>query len=585
MPNDIFGIKKLYPSADFNNQEFILPMHASQVPAANLEGFFAFEGVLTSAQNSSGQIGWWEAEVNGDTEDVTMYISTPGNAEGVEIDCDMDHGEAAGSGSAGVTSSEWLNTETTLHVHVDGVTKQDKFVFVESRAGFKGEDTDSKCCASYGYGGAAYWGTSASNKGKVALYKEEWKGSITFLNKISQSAIDTFYQKWFGLKKVIYNKEVNGVIQVHIELYISPSDQPRDYQNWVRVYAATDYVGRGWTNGGNECGGKKDQPITWSSFFTILGWNGADKIRFKNFTIREIDPNGTFGEDPEPPPSEEPPEDPDPPIDPENPEPPIICPNNFHEENGICVPDNVPPIPPDTLPPATPTTIIKRLTLRREIVNSSLCSCDGIPTSITEPPTGGGGSGGGGGGGSNTLVTIYNVAPGTGFAKLAKVANNSDFYLRFGQGITKTVSPLIGKRVGRIEIRIAEYQNPRNGTDAGVRCRIRKSSDDSIAVEFPQIALEEDILNTGVLFIFEKLDNTYQLAYNDKILFEYDGGNSNNYIKIFRVENAPNTGTKIVWQSNAQDPGEYSNNATFDTCMRVYAIDATVTASHVEDDP
>ena len=91
----------------------------------------------------------------------------------------------------------------------------------------------------------------------------------------------------------------------------------------------------------------------------------------------------------------------------------------------------------------------RRLTLRREIVNNRLCSCDGFSEVIPVPPgggrrrrnwwrcTGGGGTGGGGtgggGGGTGTLLTLYNVSLDTGdFARLALVSNSSSNYLRFG---------------------------------------------------------------------------------------------------------------------------------------------------------
>jgi hypothetical protein len=63
------------------------------------------------------------------------------------------------------------------------------------------------------------------------------------------------------------------------------------------------------------------------------------------------------------------------------------------------------------------------------------------------------------------------------------------------------------------------------------------------------------------------------MKYEDKLLFEYDGGDHNDYIKIFRRDDQPNTGTKIVWQDNRMDPGEYDYNASLDLCARIYYVD------------
>jgi len=213
----------------------------------------------------------------------------------------------------------------------------------------------------------------------------------------------------------------------------------------------------------------------------------------------------------------------------------------------------------------------KRLTLRREVVNNRLCSCDGVQPTPTTPP--GGGGTGGGGGGTGTLITLYNVALNTAsFARLAKVTNSSTNYLRFGQGVTQTNSPWIGKAINRVEITIADEGNPIGGTGGGVNCVVRKASDDSIAATLTPIATESEILNTGKVFVFENLSNTYKMVFNDKLLFEYDGGNATNYVKIFMREQPTTTGTKIVWRTNAQDPGVYSNAPALDLCARVYTL-------------
>ena len=179
----------------------------------------------------------------------------------------------------------------------------------------------------------------------------------------------------------------------------------------------------------------------------------------------------------------------------------------------------------------------------------------------------------GGGGGTGTLLTLYNVALNTtSFARLAKSTGSTIHYLRFGQGVTQTNSVWIGKTINRVEITIADQGNPTGGTGGGVSCVIRKGSDDSIAATLSPIATETEILNAGKVFVFENLTNTYKMAFNDKLLFEYDGGDANNFIKIFSTEQPVTTGTKIVWQANNQDAGEYRDEPSEDICARVYTL-------------
>jgi hypothetical protein len=609
MPNDIYGIKKLYPSSTTRPFEFVLPMHRNNIESANfVNSFLGTDINVMEFHDSNGVIHYWEVEnEEEDDPNVELYISVPGVVDSFDLDCDLDFEEAEHRGSSRMASKEWLNTETTLHVYMDSLVSRNGQIWIENRAGFKAYKNakeESKCCGGYGYG-VDVFATSGDNQynGLIQFHKEEWFRSWKLRNIVRHAVHSNYYQKWIGIKFLTYNKkQANGQISVEVEVYLSPSDQPEDYQTWILVSHTSDSLATPWTAGGQECGGSTNQPITWASPFTILGWLSLNLVRFKNLTVREIDPTGTFGEDPEPPPTEEPPPPPPPTdTDPdEPPEPPLICPIGQHAENGICVSDNPPTQPPDVPPPATITTLTKRLTIRREIINTSLCSCDGIPTDIVTPPPnppgdpedpgGGGGTPGGGGnpggGGSNTLLTIYNVPLDTGsFAKLSSVDDSDDYYLRFGQGITQTNSPLIGKYVARIEITIAEKADPRGGTGSGVHCRIRKGSDDSIAATFPPVALEDDIVNAGKLFVFTNLDNEYPLVYGDKILFEYDGGNRNNYVKIFRSDDAPNNGTKTVWQDNEMDPGEYDDDADYDVCMRVYAKESIINPQHTEDDP
>jgi hypothetical protein len=520
------------------------------------------DGDLTIS-GSGDTILWYEFESESSKVDNGFYIlpssvSVSSNNEvEVDVDCDLDHEEAHQRGYTN-DSGEWRNTEITSWFFVKEVSDKDDFIFMTTRLGmFNDNDVPGDCCQFTGYGVKIFWNNvDTDKKGKVCFFKFQMGGGIVELQNLGPfPEFSTFYQRWFAVKFCVYNKTPT---EVRIELWLSPADITKhpghpDNNRWIKVMDTGDFQGRGWGVCGEECDApSKDFPITWGAPLILMGWKNSGKVvRFTNTSFREIDINGSFGEDPIP--------DPEPIPDPGIPDPDPVDPGT------------PPPAPPDATPPQFPTTMTKRLTLRREIINNRLCSCDGVSNDVPVPP--GGGGGGSGGGGTGSLITLYNVALNTsGFARLALVADSTTNYLRFGQGVTQTSSAWINKSINRVEITIADEGNPTGGTGGGVHCRIRKGSDDSIAATLSPVASETEIVAAGKVFVFENLTNTYKMAFNDKLLFEYDGGNSTNYVKIFRTTQPVTTGTKIVWQTNAQDPGEYSDEPSLDICARVYTL-------------
>jgi hypothetical protein len=562
MVNDQFGIKLLYPSSETNEQYLALPKSLSlleqsgilQNKITGLDGTFVVNAV-------GDTIYWYEYDpASGNDVKMLLLPSSLTGSDGeitLDVNCDLSHEEAANQGYVN-DSGEWQNVEMTSHFFIKTVDSPKGYLFIETRNGYDG--TKGGCCQGTAYGVRLYWDTGV-DKGKFAFYKKEFTNSLVDLGKQSQTRIPTFYQEWFGAKFCVYNTAAE---RVKIELWLTPVvflDPANPNSNlWTKVGEVEDYPGRNWTRGGDECDAPaKDFPITWAAPFSAIGWQDGNVIQFQYTSAREIDKDGTFGEDPIP--------DPDPVPDPTIPNP---------DPEPPTTPD---PQPPDAEPPQTSTTLTRRLTLRREIVNNRLCSCDGIQAEEPEVPpgggTGGGGGGGGGsgggGGGTGTLITLYNVALNTSsFARLASQSGSSSLYLRFGQGVTQSSSAWIGKTINRVEITLAKQGNPTGATGGGVHCRIRKGTDDSIAATLTPIAAESNITTAGTLCVFENLTNTYKLVFGDILLFEYDGGDTSNYIKVFMTEQPVTTGTKILWQANDMDAGDYDDEPSLDICARVY---------------
>lgn len=553
MVNDLFGIKLIYPSSESNVQFVALPRLRLDMDNGNsaFDGKISnIDGTISTYVSSDGEIGFIEYEPSsGNDANLQMLpssLSSDGHEVAIELDCDLNHQETRDQGYVH-DSAEWQNVEMTSHFFVKAVDSAKGYVLFEARNGYDGNK--GGCCQGTAYGVRLFWDTGA-DKGKFAFYKQEFTNSLVELPKRSQTVIPSFYQTRFAAKFIIYNIQPN---RVRLELWLSPAalgypEHPYSNQ-WTKVGFDEDYVGRDWTNGGDECNATaEDAPITWANLFVSWGWKDGNVVQFMYTSAREIDFEGSFGEDPEP--------EPDP--DPENPDP---------EDPGTPEPP-----PPDAEPPKLPTTLSRRLTLRREIISNKLCSCDGVNPDVPVPPDPNPG-GGGGGGGTGTFITLYNVPlVTTDFARLSLSAGSTSNFLRFGQGVTQTSSNWMGKSINRVEITLASVGAPTGGTGGGVHCRVRKASDDTIAATLTPVATTSEIIPAGKVFIFENLTNTYKMVLNDKLLFEFDGGNATNYVKVFRTTQPETTGTKVVWQANNQDPGEYSNAPAIDLCARVYTL-------------
>jgi hypothetical protein len=590
---DEHGIKKIYASSTVNPQYFSFPVKESSDIPNLLSSRIIARGGFASVVDGSGNIGWWEFTPE-DGNDVKLTIvpdslALVNNQVDIDINCDLNHAETHAQQFISDTG-EWKDVEITSHVFVKAVDNPDGYFYFEVRSGHN-NSKESGCCQDTAYGVRLYWNNSDTNKGKFAFYKRHYTGSMKVLEKQIQPQnnvrIETFYQQLFGVKFVVYNpvrtdSETNPTVR--LELYVSPvlfMNPGHAISNvWTKVGEIEDRIGKKWTDGGLECGATADDfPITWAAPFVTMGWQDGKVIQFNYTSFREINPTGSIGEDPDPG------TDPDPAPDPEVPLPDPLP------------PDLPTPEPPDAEPPIVPTAVIKRLTLRREILNSVTCRCDGKIPSVGTPPSGGGGGGGGGtggGGGGGTggsLTVLYNVnysssSSSMSIRRLASVDDSSSYYLRFGQGVTQPDSKWINKIIVKVELPISEKEEPRGSSFDGVRCVIRDPNDVIVATLSPTLK-EEDISNKDKFFVFQNLTNTYKMVFGSKLLWEYDGGDRDAYVEMFARSGQDNDGTKIVWQANDQDSGEYRDNSSYDLVAKVYTITGQVNTAltEIDDDP
>ena len=844
MSDDLFGIKKIYPTSGTNPQEFFLPMKISELDTSVFNDRFILNtDIFNFRENETDDdIEFWFMLEEEDVP-VEWYWIASGGAPSTP-DCGVNHSSLESQGYL-FKSSDLKNVEITGYFFVDGITDQRARINIFARNGLINSDSSS-CCSGTAYGTRLYVTNTGPDVGKISHFKRQWFPSEVEKEKTSQTTVPTFYQRWFGVKFVVYNNVINDTItEVHIETYICTSDNPSEFGNWILVKKTIDKIGSGWGNQGGVCNATNpDQPITWGGYLVGFSWEDTNAMQFKFVSVREIqpptNPTGGGGNNPLPPCNDD--DDPIPPVedgsilyqntswsngqvrtitghhefdpfddrvnigagenrelhihgdgtahqsgararqfilapnynasmtitfvpnssldnlslrlrsrhgendpvenrfggygcaighnsielnrenfhndhekygdhsfspaltdgqeytarytcqdvnngvkltceidygsgfvkkaeaidtnpldymldkdlyltgpntdgasstawvrtngdapeevllktiiirnidhvpgtgnnggnnnnnnnnctptDPTDPIPPVDplpdntcplgyhynsefdrcfpdnpCPPNFHlNQSGVCVPNVV---PPDNPPPPTPSTIRKRIILRRSIINDSFCQCDGVDLGGGNDP----GGGSGGGGGSNSLTEIYNLNHNDAkFSKLSKNEGSEEHYLRYGQYIKDATSVFVGVKIVRIEIFLEEKDNPRNSSLGGLHCVLRKKSDDSILVDFGTIS-EDDLSSDGKVYKFENLGNAdpvlgYACQQGDILSFEYDGGDHNDYIKIFRKKQSQKTGSKVVKQDNEMDAGEWDEDK-LDICMRVLGI-------------
>ena len=371
---DQYGIKQIYRSSALKQKSFFMPMTIHELDENTISGLFStLGGPLTAITDpSSDTINYYQFT---DYSQATAFFFRSERNFIAQPKCDLNFTTTAQQGFA-YSVNDWQNVEITGQFFIlkRPTAVSSGTLALEARRGAVG--SSSPCCSVSSYGSSIVTSAQADLEGRVGLFKRGHSDKTVLLPFFLGSAagLSSFYQKWFGFKFVVRNVTVGTNEEVHVEVYLSPSDQPSDLENWILVYKQIDYKGRNWTNIGTACSASTpDQPVTWGSALSLFTGTAGMEYRFKNLSIREIE---SFDEQVENPPGGS-----DPGGDP-TPEPPDTE-------------------PPDVPTPPTPTIIQKRLTIKREVLNNAFCQCDGVPDGGAPGgggDPGGGGTGGGGGG-------------------------------------------------------------------------------------------------------------------------------------------------------------------------------------------
>jgi hypothetical protein len=264
-----------------------------------------------------------------------------------------------------------------------------------------GHHTSSSCCQGFAYMGSLE-GIN-SNPTKFRFRKEtvhvEYTDAPETVPPKSHPKMNfkVAGHDFIGFGFCRYNKPTSGGTSpqddsVILEIWFNP-DPTNDATDWTMLMRIEDKKGKGWTGSKNKCNGDSDQIGVWSGAHNRLKSNSTSgTIEFTNISFREINPFGTFDENPPPPPD---------------------CGTGFHRDSsGACVPNTVDCGPgkhqdgsgncvddePNIPPPTEPTKVKGIFSLKRDINIYRDDACEGT-----------GGSGGGGGGGGRGI--FYDALP------------------------------------------------------------------------------------------------------------------------------------------------------------------------------
>ena len=216
--------------------------------------------------------------------------------------CNMDFAQTAERGYA-YKADDARDVELKCIMKVDGTGDNGFSISACTGAHHSG----GRCCQ-----GCAYMITMepSQNPTEFRFRKEMWHVSYhdaplgMFTHPKANFKIEGS-GRWIGLGFCRYN-DPNNADTVIVEVWYNP-DPDSNKNDWTMLKRFSDAHGVGWGNDGDDCNGFKDQPLTWSSAQNRFKTNASNgTVKFKQVSMREIDPTGDFGGGPdpnEPPPS------------------------------------------------------------------------------------------------------------------------------------------------------------------------------------------------------------------------------------------------------------------------------------------
>ena len=283
MANDVFGIKQIYPSK-VGGQEWTIGSNPES------DGRLGSTEETITAQNDYFVVNNLPLNQQKLIAVKTVFGETSQN-------CNISYNTLNARGYR-FNPEDWKNTEFTIFIYPqnlgDGTSDDSNLdaTLLTSRTGIR--TALANCCDDFGYLVRIYNVSSGSNAGKVEFRK--WlRGNAVTTQSFTQALKTHFFRSWTGFKFITYNipGDNAGEEWTRLEIWMCPTDGVENRENnWTLIGSFVDN-GNNLGSGGASCGGTDKQAITWGSIYQHLVYYA--ELRFKWWSVREIDPSGTFG--------------------------------------------------------------------------------------------------------------------------------------------------------------------------------------------------------------------------------------------------------------------------------------------------
>jgi len=258
---DKFGVLKIYPTKQ-DGEQWYLKSNPNDDPR--------YSPQTTLTKNSDGSFKVKSPKVR-----MGVFTSSGFHPEKINT---LNHNKIAQAGYM-QSPNDWRDVEITGYVKLKSVnsgSSNDNFVWY-ARGGRHTGFGSPQGCEGVAYKGGLFYG------GATRWEKEQWHSGGYVFAEFGKN-IGPIKGKWVGLKVIMYNIVQNGKTAVKLELWVDKSNN----NNWIK---ATEKIDKGgWGNNGGECGGKRDQIITWGGPIAAFRWDGATDVDIKKFSVREIVP-------------------------------------------------------------------------------------------------------------------------------------------------------------------------------------------------------------------------------------------------------------------------------------------------------
>lgn len=279
MPNAKDGLAMLNPSA-IGGEEWYLSMGGSPTDDPR------FNATQITGNGTDG------FQTGDDFAQMTVETST-GYSSGSIIN-DIDHAFVASTGYM-FKSNDWKDVEITGLYNCNLVTNMNARIQIMVR-GAELSELRPFCPGSFYM---AEWNMDGQFRWTKGQYHLSHISKDWIEPNLVGLGTDLRLNGWFGLKIVISNIDIgvpgDGREGVLLTAYVDRLNNG----NWKPITQSVIRDMGGWGEDGSECGGRRDQIITWGGPLATFGFHWGSRIKWNKLSVREVDVGGSFLE-PEP---------------------------------------------------------------------------------------------------------------------------------------------------------------------------------------------------------------------------------------------------------------------------------------------